>query len=158
EVEEKEKNWRNAFGNYQKVVELVPDHDRALLKLARFYLEAGAIDKVLEMVEKVLAKTPGQVEAETLKIAVQAFKGDRIGALRSAEALSQQHPTHPDASTLLATLYLVQGRFQEVEPVMQRAVEANPSNLQLLDSFASALVRLEKYDRAEEVLKKLVET
>jgi tetratricopeptide (TPR) repeat protein len=158
EIEEKEKNWRNAFANYQRVVELVPDHERALLKLARFYLEARATDKVVEMAEKVLAKTPGQVEAETLKIATQALGGDRNGALSAAEALSQRHPTDPDASTLLATMYLAQGRLQEVEPILQRAVEANPSNLQLMDSFASALIRLEKYDRAEAILKQLVDT
>lgn len=157
EVEEKEKNWKNAFANYQRVIELVPDHERALIKLAKFYLEARVADKVLEMTEKVLAKTPGQVEAATLQIAVQALKGDRAGALLAAEALGTQHPTDPDVATLLATLYLAQGRPEAVEPVMRRAVEANPSNLQLMDSFASALMRLEKYDRAEEVLKKLVD-
>lgn len=157
EVEEKEKNWKNAFSNYQRVVELVPDHERALMKLAKFYLEARATDKVLEMTEKVLAKTPGHVEAQTLNIAVQALKGDRAGALLAAEGLGSRNPTDPDAATLLATLYLAQNRLADVEPVMQRAVEANPGNLQLLDSFASALIRLEKHDRAEEVLKRIIE-
>jgi tetratricopeptide (TPR) repeat protein len=158
EVEEKEKNWKEAFGNYLKVVELVPDHERALLKLAKFYLQGGAIDQVLDTAEKVLAKTPGQVEAHTLKIAVQAVRGDRNGALGAAEALAQQHPTDPDAATLLATLYLAGGRTADVEPVLQRAVEANPGNLQLKDSFASALMRLQQYERAEEVLKQMIET
>ena len=58
EVEEKEKNWRTAFANYQRTVELKPDHEKALLKLAKFYLEGRAIDKVLEMTERVLAKSP----------------------------------------------------------------------------------------------------
>ena len=157
EVEEKEKNWKNAFGNYQRVVELVPDHERALLKLAKFYLEARATDKVMEMTEKVLAKTPGNVEAQTLTIAVQAVKGDVAGALLAAEALGSRNPNNPDAATLLATLYLAQSRLVEVEPVMQRAVEANPGNLQLMDSFASALIRLQKHDRAEAVLKQIID-
>lgn len=157
EVEEKEKNWKNAFSNYQRVVELLPDHERALLKLAKFYLEARATDKVLEMTEKVLTKTPGHVEAQTLNIAVQALKGDRAGALLAAEALGNRNPTDPDAATLLATLYLAQNRPNDVEPVLQRAVEANPGNLQLLDSFASALIRLQKHDRAEAVLKQIID-
>lgn len=157
EVEEKERNWKNAFANYQRVIELVPDHERALIKLAKFYLEARATDKVLEMTGKVLTKTPGHVEAQTLQIAVQAITGDRENALVAAEALGEKHPTDPDVATLRATLYLAQGRPNDVEPVMQRAVDANPGNLQIMDSLASALMRLEKYDRAEEVLKKLVE-
>lgn len=157
EVEEKEKNWKNAFANYQRVIELVPDHERALIKLAKFYLEARATDKVLEMTGKVLGKTPGHVEAETLKIAAQAVKGDLAGATRAAEALGDQHPTDPNAATLRATLYLATGRTMDVEPVMQRAAESNPGNVQLMDSFASVLIRLEKYNHAEEVLKHIIE-
>ena len=43
QVEEKEKNWRNAFAHYQRVVELHPDHERALVKLGKFYLQ-GRLD------------------------------------------------------------------------------------------------------------------
>ena len=156
EVEEKEKNWRSAFANYQRVVELRPDHERALLKLAKFYLEARAMDKVLEMTDKVLEKSPGQVEAEALRIAVQAVNGNLSEATLAAEALVAKHPTDPDAATILATLYLAQGRGDQVEPVMQRAVDANPQNFTLLDSFASALLRLDKSERAEDILNKIV--
>ena len=38
QVEEKEKNWRNAVANYQQVVELVPDHTLALIVLAKYSL------------------------------------------------------------------------------------------------------------------------
>ena len=156
EVEEKEKNWRNAFANYQQVVELRPDHERALIKLAKFYLEGRLFDKVLEVTGKVLEKSPGQVEAEALRIAVQAVKGNLDEATHAAEALGAKHPTHPDAATILATLYLAQGRLGEVEPVMQRAIDANPGNLVLLESFASALLKLDKPERTEEVLNNIV--
>jgi Tfp pilus assembly protein PilF len=155
EVEEKEKNWKSAFANYQQVVELVPDHERALIKLAKFYLEARLTDKVLETVDKVLVKSPGHVEAETMKIAVQAINGDRTGAVLAADTLGDKHPTDPHAATLRATLYLAQGRLDEVEPVMQRAVDANPRNVLLKESFVSALVRLKQYDRAEALLKEV---
>jgi tetratricopeptide (TPR) repeat protein len=138
-------------------VELVPDHERALLKLAKFYLEARVTDKVLEMTDKVLAKSPSHVEAETLRIAVEALKGDRAEALLAADRLGDRHPTDPYAATLRATLYLAQGRLNEVEPILRRAVEANPRNVPLKDSYASALVRLKQYDRAEEVLKEIAE-
>ena len=114
------------------------------------------MDKVLEMTGKVLEKSPGQVEAESLRIAVQAVNGNLSEATLAAEALGAKHPTDPDAATILATLYLAQGRRGEVEPVMRRALDANPGNLVLLDSFVSALLRLDQFERAEEILKKIV--
>ena len=38
QVEEKEKNWRNAVGLYQKLVEMVPDHTAGLITLGKYYL------------------------------------------------------------------------------------------------------------------------
>src|SRR5262249_40441333 len=46
QVEERERNWRNALSAYQQVVELDPDHDRAQVKVAKFYLEATALEQV----------------------------------------------------------------------------------------------------------------
>src|SRR3990167_881903 len=45
QVEEKEKNWRNAVTGYQQVVELNPAHDRAWIKLGKYFLEARAIER-----------------------------------------------------------------------------------------------------------------
>src|SRR6476646_11929208 len=39
QVEEKEKNWRNAVSLYQEVVQLAPDHAAALITLAKYYLD-----------------------------------------------------------------------------------------------------------------------
>src|SRR5262245_33294044 len=50
QVEEKERNWRNAFANYQRVIELMPDHEKAQLRLAKYYLESRMVEKVSEIV------------------------------------------------------------------------------------------------------------
>ncbi len=157
EVEEKEKNWRNAFANYQRVVELVPDHDRALIKLGKYYLEAKATDKVLEVADKVLAGHPGHVQALALQIAAQALSGQLDQATRRAEALFAAHSTDPDAALLLATLYTAQKRVADVEPVLKRAIEAHPENLDLLNARASALVGMGDVARAEHTLTQIVE-
>ena len=46
-VEEKEKNWRNAVGLYQEVIQLVPNHTAALVILAKYYLEAHLTEQVV---------------------------------------------------------------------------------------------------------------
>ena len=58
QVEEKEKNWRNAVLLYQEVVQLVPDHIQALVTLAKYYFEARLTEQVLSTADKVLAKDP----------------------------------------------------------------------------------------------------
>lgn len=139
QVEEKEKNWRNAVANYQQVVELVPDHRDALLTLAKYYLEARLTDDVMRAADKVLAKVPQDPRAEALKIAVRAQQDKIPEALDRAEALSRRHPTEPDVAILLATLYGHQHRFQEAKSTLQRALQAHPHNLDLLNNLKTIL-------------------
>ena len=58
QVEEKEKNWRNAVANYQQVVDLVPNHKEALIILAKYYLEAKLTEEVGRRADRVLATRP----------------------------------------------------------------------------------------------------
>ncbi|MBU6434514.1 MAG: tetratricopeptide repeat protein, partial [Nitrospirae bacterium] len=66
QVEEKEKNWRNAVSLYQEVVQLVPDHTGALITLAKYYLEARLTEQVVSTADKVLAKDPQHPQANAL--------------------------------------------------------------------------------------------
>ena len=157
QVEEKERNWSNAFANYQRVVELVPDHEGALIKLGKYYLEAKATDKTLDMADRVLATHPGHVQAVALRIAVRASAGKLDEAVREAESLVAAHPTDPDAALLLATLYTAQRRVGEVEPVLTRAIEAHPNDLDLLNALALAFVGTGDTARAEHTFKRIVE-
>lgn len=73
-VEERKKNWTNAFRYYLKVTELQPDHREASIKLGRFYLDGGLLDKVTETADQILTHFPGDPGAETLRAAVLAKK------------------------------------------------------------------------------------
>jgi tetratricopeptide (TPR) repeat protein len=156
QVEEKERNWRNAFANYQRVVELVPEHERAQLRLAKFYLEARMIDRVSELAWRVLEKNPDNVQAASLRIAVEAVNGHLPEAIQQGETLVAAHPVDPDATLLLATLYVAQGRAGEAEAVLRKTLDAEPSNLEVLDGLASILRRNGQADRAEGIYQRLV--
>lgn len=157
QVEEKEKNWRNAFANYQRVVELVPNHDRALIKLGKLYLEARMTDKVVEVADKVLAGDPRHAQARALKIAVLAVGGRLQEATAQAEALLAEYPSDKDVVLLLASLYAVQQRAGDAEPALRRALDAHPGDLDLLNSLASTYVRTGDVARAEQILTRIVE-
>ena len=47
-IAEKEQEWRKAFGNYSKAVELDPEHVDARIHLGRFYVLTGDVDKADE--------------------------------------------------------------------------------------------------------------
>jgi len=157
QVEEKEKNWREAFGHYLRVVELNPDHHDALIKLGRFYLDAGMSDKVSEMADRVLSKHPNDAEAETLKAALLARSGNVQGAIAKAEEVIRLHPGEPDTVSLLAALYVKQQRPKEAEKVLRRAVEANPKDIVLLSNLGNLLVRQEQLTQAERVFQRMAE-
>ena len=69
QVEEKEKNWRNAVSLYQQVVQLVPNHTGALITLAKYYLEARLTEQVVSTADKVLAKDPQHPHRPALGVA-----------------------------------------------------------------------------------------
>lgn len=155
QVEEKEKNWRNAVANYQQVVEIVPDHKEALITLAKYYLEAKLTDEVTRAADKVLAKMPQDPQAQALKIAVLAQQGRIAQALVGAEELSRRYPTEPDVAILQATLYGQQERFQEARSTLHVALQSHPHHLDLLNNLKTILDRAHDDNGTEQVLRKM---
>lgn len=157
QVEEKEKNWRNAVANYQQVVEIVPDHKEALIILAKYYLEARMAGQVTDAADKVLAKIPQNPQAEALKIAVLAQEGKVPQALVRAEELSRRYPTEPDVAILLATLQSQQQRSHEAKVTLRRALQAHPHHLDLLNNLTTVLEQARDDQETERVLRQMVE-
>src|SRR6267143_1034748 len=157
QVEEKEKNWRNAVSLYQEVVQLVPDHTAALVTLAKYYLEARLTEQVLSTADKVLTKHPQHPQANALKIAVLAIEGQLSDAMTKAEALRSQFPTEPDVTILLATLYSQQQRYRDAEATLQRALDAHPKDMDLLNNLNTILVQAKDMAGAEAVARRMIE-
>lgn len=157
QLEEKEKNWRNAVANYQQVVELVPGHKDALITLAKYYLEARLPNEVTHSADKVLGAYPQDPQATALKIAVLAQENKIAQATAQAESLSRHHPTEPDVAILLATLYSHQQRTQEATSILRRAIQAHPHHLDLLNNLKTVLADGRDLKGTEEVLRQIIE-
>jgi tetratricopeptide (TPR) repeat protein len=157
EVEEKEKNWRNAFAHYQRVIELVPDHEQALLKLGKFYLRGRVDEKVREIADRLLALHPNHVSARALKTALTASAGHLEDAIVTAEALSTQYPDAVDPAILLFTLYGLRDQQERAEPLLKKALELHPRDLDLLHSLAMTYVRTGNTDLAEATFRRIIE-
>ncbi len=158
QVEEKEKNWRNAVLLYQEVVQLVPDHTAALLTLAKYYFEARLTEQVISTAEKVLTKDPHHPQARALKIGVLAIEGQFPDAMAKAEVLRSEFPTEPDVAVLLATLQGQQQRYRDAEATLQRALEAHPKDMDLLNNLNTILIQAKDIAGAEMVARRMIET
>ncbi len=158
QVEEKEKNWRNAVQLYQEAVRLVPDHSAAQIALGKYYLEARLVQPVVDAADVVLRKHPSHPQASALKIAVQAVT-EQAGpsVLPQAEALATQFPAEPDVAILLATLYANQHRYRDAEVTLRRALVAHPNDLDLLTNLNTVLTQARNRDGAETVIRQMIE-
>ena len=157
QVEEKEKNWRNAVQLYQEAVRLVPDHAAALITLAKYYLEARLTEQVVQAADTVLKSNPRHPQASALKIAAQAVTEAAIpSVIPNAEALAKEFPTEPDVAILLATLYGQQRRYREAETTLRRALESHPRDLDLLNNLSRILTQANNMAGSETVMRLMV--
>ena len=158
QVEEKEKNWRNAVQLYQEAVRLVPDHTAALITLGKYYLEARLTEQVIEVADTVLKKEPRHPQASALKIAAEAVTKETIPiVIPRAEALAREFPTEPDVAILLATLYGQQERYREAERTLTRSLADHPRDLDLLNNLHTILTRAKDWVGAEAVVRRMIE-
>jgi len=157
QVEEKEKNWRNAVGLYQEVIQLAPDHTGALITLAKYYLEARLTDHVLSTADKVLATNPRQPQALALKIAAFTTDNNTANAITQAESLAAEFPTEPDVAILLATLYSQDQRYRDAETTIRRALNAHPQDMDLLNNLSLVMSQAKDLPGTEAIARRMIE-
>lgn len=157
QIEESERNWRNAFAHYLRILEINPEHEQALIKIGKFYLEAQEIDKVVEIAKTLAKRFPGHVTAEAFRIAAQALSGHDAGTLKEAEQLAARNPDHIDAALLLANLYTGRQQFSESIAVLQKIQAQHTRNADVLSALAAMHVRKGDPASAEPILKTLID-
>ena len=87
-----------------------------------------------------------------------AVEGQLPEAMNKAEALRSQFPTEPDVAVLLATLHSQQQRYRDAEATLQRALEAHPKDMDLLNNLNTILVQAKDMAGAEMVARRMIDT
>ena len=156
QIEEKEKAWPKAFGNYLKVTELDPNHLGAKVRLGRFYVLSGETAKAEALIKEVLAKQPTHPGAGTLKAALLARNDDIEGAIREAGQVVQSNPTEIEAVSLLATLYKKKGDEAQAKAVLEKGVKSNPKEAILRFDLAALAIKRNDLVAAEGLYREVV--
>jgi len=104
----------------------LPDNPQELELLGSQYFEAGIYDKAVEIYEKILQKTPGNVEVyNDMGLALHYMK-------RSDEAVNilkkgtQAAPSYQRIWLSLGFVLMSTGRNDEAKAALKRATELNP--------------------------------
>jgi tetratricopeptide (TPR) repeat protein len=125
-VMERQQNWRNAVGFYQRAVELDSAALPSKVRLARLYLLGGALDKAREAADQILVAQPNNADALTVKAGLAAREGDAEAAVKQAQAALAAQPDHEDAIMLVVGFHNREKRFDESIALLRDGIARKP--------------------------------
>lgn len=153
----KEQNWREAFGNFQRAVELEPGNAEALLGVGRLYLLSGDTDKAEAHANQLLAMDAESVDGLLLRAGAM-LRSKRFDEARwQLDAVFAKDPGNEDALLALSVIHSEQGRNSDALAVITEGLGKKPDSRPLHFRAASLAADMEDYVTAEKHLLKLKE-
>lgn len=119
-------SFANAISEYQAAIKLDPDLDAAYLGLATEYWKQGEFDLALPLIQKVLAKTPNDPEANGMMADIQQHNGDNAAAKKYAEIALAGNPDLIQTHIVLARVYLLAKQPKSAITELETALPADP--------------------------------
>ena len=104
-MEEKDSNYRAAFGNFTAAIDADPNHVKSLNKLASYHILSKEYDKGLSYTEQVLAIDANNADALAAKASYYLNKSDNDKAIEFAQKALVSEPGHVAATALLTSIY-----------------------------------------------------
>ncbi len=155
-IGEKQQNWREAFANFRKTIELDPAHADAQIRLGRLYLLGRQAEQALRAADSVLTREPENSRALTLKAAAVSHLGDWSEAMRLAESAYRLDPGNEDTISLLALIYQHESLPEKAIGFLEQGIKNLPRSVPLRLQLANAFSERNEYDRAEVLFQELV--
>ena len=89
---------------------------------------------------------------EALQKGIEAHKAGRIQEADSFyTAILNAQPEHPDANHNMGALAVGIGKLEDALPFFKKALDSNPTVNQYWLSYAEALIKLKRFDEAEDL-------
>lgn len=118
-----------AYRQYVRAADLLPDDAGAQVKAVTYLLFAGQYEDARSRIDRVLEKDPGNVDAQILRGNALAGLSDLDGAVAQINEAINLEPGRSEAYTNLAMLHVAQGRREEARAAFDQAVQTDPSSV-----------------------------
>ncbi|MCK4943519.1 MAG: tetratricopeptide repeat protein, partial [Candidatus Aminicenantes bacterium] len=153
-----QKMWPEVIRNYEKAVELDPEFALAWAELSRAHarLVFFQLDLSRERRERAqrAAERATELNPESPKVHLSLsyfhlwFSRDPDKALKELEIAQKGLPNNTDIMYAKASIYELQGRFQDIIKIMKKAHELNPLSASILLKMAQAYWLTREYPEA----------
>jgi len=142
--------------SFEGILEVSPEHPRALLGLAKTVKYAG-LPGAFEFTQRSLAANPNLVGARSFHAELLLESEDMAQALEEVEKALEVNPTSLEALSVLAATRFLQGDDAGFAATSRRILDINPRYSQLYNTLAEVSVRNRLYAQAVEFAARAVE-
>jgi protein O-GlcNAc transferase len=122
------------------------------LTLGRLYVQTGAAEKAIPLLQRVVADQPGYPDAAFLLANAQEGAGRTRDAIATLENLVEGNPTFSRGYLRLAELYERERQWAAAAAAYERAQQLNPRATALTVRRAGALINAGKASQARDIL------
>ncbi|MFN7963938.1 MAG: tetratricopeptide repeat protein [Thermoanaerobaculia bacterium] len=144
---------------FERALELVPDHEGALLALAVYYEKVGRYDRAITYLERLSRDKPGNAQGWLrlgINLARQGKSREARGWLEKATAKEVEPWIRSLAYQELAGEALEAGELETARNLLEKGLEELPGEQRLCLELAMVLDRSGQSKKAREVLNNLV--
>ena len=156
-IDEHEHNYRELGGSLRRLVELDPKNFGGTLALGKLYLLAGDIEHALKMANSATEIAPNDVDALSLKAAVQFRLKDTEGSIATAQKALAVDPGNTDASVVLAVATYSKGDSAAALQILNNVKPAAKDDLGVMYLEFNILDHIGDLAKAEAMLRRLME-
>ena len=156
-IEQRDGNFKGAFGAFGKAVELKPELLPAQLELGKLLLMSGAADKAMEKAEFVLGQEQANPDALMLRGSVLLVKKDFEAGIKIFEGLLQKGIKKPEIYLMLATARAQTNNLPQAEKTLQEGLAANKDSVALHMVLAKFYSDAKQPEKAVAAMRKVIE-
>ncbi len=151
-LQERQKNFAGAEGEYKQVLALDPHSTEAVLGLTNLYMKSGRIADAEPMLRKLAVDRPDDAGIHLQLGRVLAAQGKKDDAISEFQTALKLSPNDAEAQRDLADLYTGAGKNDLAEPLYRALLAAHPNDAELHRGLGQALLRQKKFAEAQQEL------